>query len=389
MARSPAAFWLIRTEGNTANSCAIRSEALAIPKLLVAPAPPVPFGVSTSKHDRADLRGYYEDGAYIAREHRPIGPALLPTDVSLGLEVQQAYHTALLKKYNNLRAQLEQITGAKLIERIESDPTFDYKEVPTSRHGWLDSLDRVPPTPAQVAQLSTKDIFRALELCTKNLSRAGAISKARAYWIWCLLGKVREYGTLDNSQVGIIRQLAKKSASLGTKLRGAPVPAFELHQVESESDNESVVDWDMNMSDDDGKVAEDPTKVQTGAEQAPSDILEAAKARLLAQVDDMEMTEAASDDNTIDALQAAVLAQLGDRLVKPTLLSRDEAEQQRQQLRKQELGEHIEEDAPAKNVEPEDDAVMHTKATIDMILTIAGECFGQRDLLSYREVWGK
>jgi hypothetical protein len=335
------------------------------------------------------LRGYYEDGAYIAREHRPIGPALLPTDISLGQEVQEAYHAVLLKKYTVLRAQLEHITGTKLLERIESDPTFIYKEVAHSRHEWLDSLDRVPPTPAQLAQLSTKDIFRALELCTRNLSRAGEISRTRAYWIWCLLGKVREYGTLDNSQVGIIRQLAKKSAALGMRLRGATVPAFELPQAESESDNESVVDWDMNVSDDDGKVTEDAMEIEAEADKHPPDTLEAAKARLLAQVDDMAVAEVAPNVKSIDALHAAVLAQLGDRLVKPTLLSRDEAEQQRQTLRDQKLGKHVEDVPPLKNAEPEDDAIMHTKATIDMILTVAGECFGQRDLLAYREVWSK
>lgn len=94
-------------------------------------------------------------------------------------------------------------------------------------------------------------------------------------------------------------------------------------------------------------VVEEPVSEDKGEEET----LEAARERILAQLGGMEDTNAA------------------------------ELTQARDALKEQEIKERARED--------EEDAarLLNAKATIDMIITVAGEIYGQRDLLEFRETW--
>jgi hypothetical protein len=142
-----------------------------------------------------------------------------------------------------------------------------------------------------------------------------------------------------------------------------------------------------------------------------------------------------SDDEAVDLekARARLLAQLGDRLVQPgihtaeqssdskgshlssgqishdvtqeqgqsatrSFPSRVEAERQRQLMREQERRKEAEKEkirvqqrdakAVSKDLSHSMTAVdMNTRVTIDMILTVVAECYGQKDLLKFREVW--
>ena len=470
------------------------------------------------------MRGYYEDGAYIAREHKPTVPAFYTPALEPELDIQEAYYNRLLTRYKALRAQLEQVTGTTLAERMEADPSLELKQPPKNRHEWLYILDREYPTATQLAQLQTYTIFKGLGYCTMSLSRFGTITPYKSCWIWSLLGKVRDYGTLNNSQVGIIRDLAKKAGNMGLKMRGVVA-----EEDDEESEAESVVGWEpdegqelssgkgeaavpsaasenhtidapvVNVDDDgrdkdkaetepgpvqpptaqenhiidtsnvnmdidddgdtpmaissssseDGEISEDegkPTENGTTTKSPPpannSSALEAAKARLLAQLGsrlirehtpeppsasqeprffesrleaeqfqrnslrnsdaaasgdvalqeleaELELEYAAADKAEQEALKSTTDAPPRSPSSSPVLkpmLSRFEAEALRQKHRDDELAKLTKKKQKAKVID-DDAAQLNTRITIDMILTVVAECFGQRDLLRFRERW--
>jgi hypothetical protein len=77
--------------------------------------------------------------------------------------------------------------------------------------------------------------------------------------------------------------------------------------------------------------------------------------------------------------------------------SRAEAEQHRQQTRernpvgKGDVGAKQEENARPSGADAEETNIegpdFNSKVTIDMILTVVAECYGQKDLLRYRDIW--
>jgi hypothetical protein len=121
------------------------------------------------------------------------------------------------------------------------------------------------------------------------------------------------------------------------------------------------------------------------------------------------MPQHESDKREIEQARARLLAQLGDRLVQDQYQPvNDQAPDEDQAAPNivQRPGEHelkssnvstpshgallaaatISDELPA-NIVPTHVTDMNTIVTVDMILTVAAECFGQRDLLKYRRQW--
>ncbi|OBT55623.1 hypothetical protein VE04_04825 [Pseudogymnoascus sp. 24MN13] len=82
-------------------------------------------------------------------------------------------------------------------------------------------------------------------------------------------------------------------------------------------------------------------------------------------------------EETLEAARGRILAQLG----RAGDANAAELSRARDTLKEQELKERARE-------EEEDAArLLNAKATVDMIITVAGEIYGQRDLLEFRETW--
>ncbi|KFY05083.1 hypothetical protein O988_00285 [Pseudogymnoascus sp. VKM F-3808] len=83
------------------------------------------------------------------------------------------------------------------------------------------------------------------------------------------------------------------------------------------------------------------------------------------------------EEETLQAARDRILAQLGEAEDTNAV----ELERAREALKEQELKDQARAD--------EEDAArrLNAKATIDMIITVAGEVYGQRDLLEFRETW--
>ncbi|KAH7126688.1 hypothetical protein B0J11DRAFT_432683 [Dendryphion nanum] len=412
----------------------VRSEADSIPSLLkAAPAPLAPDAPDRSMYDdiRGDFSVIYEDGTWIAREqprpgHRSYAAS---TDDSAELSPQDAYHKTLLQQFYILRKTLANLKNKK-------PPSQSGRAPPRGRHDWLHSLDRESPTPAQLSQMDEYDIFQGLKYCVHSLDRFQYIAKKKSRWIWALLAKAPESGTLDYTRVGCIRDLGHKAGQCSLRLRSGT-----SLRDKDDSDDEEREGWegDGNVKEEDGEIREDSQDGQQGHITPPTlpppqkdnedsrdeqqnnisfppavptlqeDNEAHSDTNMSISSEDKPQDEEEEDEHdTLEKARARLLAQLGDRLVTSdsvsnqdnsnpppvrVYLSRAEAEFERQNLRDQTLKKPSVQStpqSPAKAQCPPDTMIdfTNTKATLDMILTVVAELYGQRDLLRFRDVWG-
>ena len=514
---------------------------------------------------RGDHRAVYNDGTWVAvdadasrqsKDHW--------SETSADLDPQEQYYKSLLRRYETLRGTLANADLKELTALVEANPSqYTDMEPPSSRKAWLSTLDRNFPTPARVARINEWNTFCALQYCAETLDRYETISKEKSCWIWTLLALAGEKGTLDYYRAGRIRDLGHKAGQLSKLLhsgaRPRPPEDDEHEDVEewyadgegTEGEDEEHKAGDTTSSVGDGNLGEVPLEDEErdqdeegevtelpeydrpgtnsigeqvdGADERGADVHSRANQKNSESDDsaDMSMSEDEGEiqeedeaevkggSTGLEEARARLLAQLGDRLVQPSVpppkgprqgsqvhnaprpgsrhrhngkvchdsacrfadrsrkdgsnknapraeqnsetpglrptppptnvyASRTEAESQRQKMREEVLakakpkddleygdapatamsglGETLPSSRDSKSVsrtqatcnlrvsaedgtkdkydEDSDDSMvetnpvdLNTRVTLDMILTVVAECYGQRDLLRYREVW--
>jgi regulator of vacuolar morphogenesis len=156
-------------------------------------------------------------------------------------------------------------------------------------------------------------------------------------WTWGILGKCREVGELSTEDVGAIRDLGRRAAKICEKIGEAN---SQYVQVGSDSDV---------GEDDSNEVA------------SPECDTEHDVTRQTEIVGDSDMPDATTESEDLEAAKARLQAQL--------------------------QGEDDTETAGDTEKEERDYVLQLTRAMLDMILTVVGEFFGQRDLLEARQTW--
>lgn len=253
-----------------------------------------------------DNRGYASEGTYVARP--ALGPTM-PESAKLTVEPQEAYTNALKERFHRQRKQMHfgpSKSGSASLD--EAHPvTF-----PTGNNkvyaNWTRLLKTTAPLPAQIRAMDQETVYALLAMVQRIfLVRGKDLAKATSAWIWALLARLDDVGTLSNDQVFEIREFGKKAVLVQLSLHD-PAVAQQLDAI-----------------GEDAKVG--------AMESSEIEIAEA----------DLE-------------------------------ISKD--------------GEHAEVDIATVN-EDENNTRENTLATLDMIINIVGEVFGQRDLLEFRHPWPK
>ncbi|KAI0968871.1 hypothetical protein F4678DRAFT_189314 [Xylaria arbuscula] len=316
---------------------------------------------------------------------------------------------------------------------------------------WEGRLRTTDPLPAQIAAMHKDSVFRLLRvlLTCKFLRKRTQLRERTSRWIWALLARVPDAGGLDYMEIGYIRELGKRAVLMMVSL--AELEVLREHydvagsspgdqdEYEVGADVDDCFDEDLSQ-DDPIDVANAPTPEDTGTYVEPildsntsksgnnanqdrrgstSINQEAENERLQTpspdntsdvemQLDsDMEDGEVADEPPTppsdpvadIETAKAQLLARLNETL------EDDEVEKHHgtstavipavaqsatpiEEQAPQDMIDESEEDTESERYQELDRSKVNERATLNMILTVAGEFYGQRDLLEFRDPFG-
>lgn len=370
-----------------------RSEALGIPTLLCAP----PKDTDEELYDSGygDSRGYYSDGVYVSRQALGVATDFDDfayeqgdDDIVQEVDPQVAHHKSLIQRFEKLRQKLKSLPSHPIPTVPGSRPMeVDHnKSMRAEVASWSHVLFSAPPKLAQLAAMSHYTVHWLLSHLPTLMNRAkwtggesggeGGKGRNLGYWIWGLLAKLDDVGLLSSEEVSVVRVLAKRAGSmiLGLDIElderpneddlndhGDAGPSEEVVLQEQVQDGDAEVD----ALDEDGHDELEGARQGAFAETSnvPEDEPSLRRRNSSSNIDDDEAFET-----------RRLLAEAKARLLARTAPADAQANED---------GEAI----PVQELDASDGLTGESsmKGTLDMILTIAGECYGQRDLLVARD----
>lgn len=367
-----------------------RNEEAGLPAVVRAQSPILDdhdYDARTYTNGIGDSRGYFSEGAYIAAP--PIGPAL-PNDEyylsddddftrTLSMSPQEAHTTRILTLFNRQRNILRSTNSSDslLLQNMSCD----------------ERINRHDPLPGALIAMSTGTIFAMLEHVTKQLKKSQNITPRMSAWIMSILAKMDEK-LMDGDSIYLVRELGKKAMWVRFSFdeRFADLTANAEYDQESQYGGSDYQEDHEGLTRGRQKNKEDkPRRRNTsslsshrasGPVRGPKPKMKevslpaAAEARLSR----LPASEPVPEPKIDNALQsAAPEAQLDTAAAVEAARLRliEKIEKEAQENTALESKKDGNPDLPDFN----------TKATIDMIITIVGEVYGQKDLLEGRIDW--
>jgi len=250
-----------------------------------------------------DGRGYWEDDAYIGRA--PIGPTM-PESAKTMIDPQEAYTKALKQRFLETRERMHSSPDEAALATLDKKLPMKFNTSDKKAYAsWHRVLTTTTPHPAQIQSLDLDVVGKLLKLIMDLcLVREALLAETTSVWVWSLLARLDDVGTMNNDEVYAIREFGKRAVLVQLSLHD-PAAAAQLEQVQRDAEAERV-----------------PTN-------GP-------------------MTDTVANGHGLDLSANQALPD--------------------------------EEDTSSSAAE-------NTHAALDMIITIIGEVFGQRDLLEFRRKW--
>jgi len=363
-----------------------------VPNLLVAPSKDKINGDAGKEGlDGADVRGYYEDGTYTALP--PRGSTMMVDGLDAGmddededLDPQEAYYTSLMDRFLALRSILHSPPpeSVRLIPKYQTrrgmvSASTRANDLHGATHSqWRFELTQNEPPTQVLACMSQEGVIRGLSRLETMLSKSNLYShvsgKVLGAWCWGLLGRCKDLGEMSSEEVAAVRMVGKTALKLGQKLRMLKRTGREALMDTEEAEMEDVEEGDLEEPGD--VVDEEGISVDVdAAKDAPK---ENGKTPVTGGSVEGKLV------NGTDAGNGKEDEEMEDGEV-------DETEESAELLAKakQTLLARVRSPSPAAAIEDhyEGDMEARTFATLDMVVTLVGEFYGQRDLLDARDVW--
>ncbi|RDH39369.1 hypothetical protein BDQ94DRAFT_165088 [Aspergillus welwitschiae] len=265
-------------------------------------------------------------------------------------DAQSSYYNLLHHRFLLLRSILKCTPPSEAIAGLdESHPISLPRHSRNARKEWRRLLLAVDPQTVQLACMDMESVLGVLEIMARLMSenvRSGDAQRVRRIgaWAWGLLGKCRDVGQLGTEEVGEIRELGKRAVKILRKMR--------------EEDEKKMQEGDGSDEDAEEDTGDNAAEGEEGAQQVdgPSDNQDH-------DMQDVEEEKPATEEE-LEAAKARLQAKLAGGEDQPTVTEPE-----------------------AGNEDPANEAATQTRAMLDMIITVIGEYYGQRDLLGARELW--
>ncbi|KAL6713659.1 hypothetical protein ACLMJK_009124 [Lecanora helva] len=403
----------------------VRSEAKSVPNLLVAPTEAATGTKDEGLYEDCS-RGYYADGAYTAA---PFGTALdmrngVDDDEDEDVDPQEAYYAALCARFAALSSLLQETPPMSIGTGM---PPSCFKP-----RRMRNTILRALPKTALLAQIPQETVVTSLVVLEDILTVSNLRSlrgRNIGAWAWGLLARCRDLGTMQSEEVGILRSLGKKAVWLLRRIAAGEVvgDGDDGGEREAESDDE---DDEEGEEEEEEKEEQEEEEEDTGSGEVDDFAAtgEATGNEIPEESIDEKEAEATENENNINIAPKDSELDLDDSHIadsndvagsKPSPQNRQEdplpEAQQRALATLHNLDTNTKDEqtispiytsqhqkaTPAppltgeqqQNAEPSKIAESppldkdSIRATLDMIVTIVGEFYGQRDLLDGRLVW--
>ncbi|KAJ4218971.1 hypothetical protein NW759_008125 [Fusarium solani] len=411
----------------------VRQEANGIPHLLVAPkvqiGPQLPADFERDDDadqddegptDRSiyetgigDSRGYYEDGAYVglpewAEEddyEEGEAPEYEDDDFDEERAIHEAYFASLMDQYLHLRSVLHTKPPSNALSRLSPSQAttaapFGHQSSPIGV--WSRLLRTTDPHPLQLALMSKDTILRILRVLLggKFLRRGYTLPERTSRWLWALLARLPDKGELNYAEIGWVRDLGRRAVLLGRSLAEMAALREELaegglgaHEAVDRSSSDEDVMVDAEELEVEGAVSPGQDEDDTTPPEVEQDEGQSSKADIPAPQPTSPAPKPDAEEGEIDdeeedvAMDLASESEAEDGEVAPQ--PKEDLEEAKARLLAQ-LDNGPASDDPDAEAEAEKEAAKqrsraNLRATLNMILTVAGEFYGQRDLLEFRE----
>ncbi|OLN96690.1 hypothetical protein CCHL11_00804 [Colletotrichum chlorophyti] len=378
-----------------------------------------------------DFRGYYHDGAYTARpadwrEYNKQGDYedgewdgeqdgyYDGEDQDSEAAIHEAYYASILARFHSLRATLHTKPPPSVVAalpRTHGHHVGAFGPKSSTFSIWSQRLRTTDPLPAQVASMDKDGVLRVVRVLLggKFLRRGEEVGERTSRWLWALLARLPERGELNHTEIGWIRDLGRRAVLMMQSLADMAALRDALEEggmdlgvhdaVDDSSDDEDVL-REMEVEERDGEVPDEKQSVEETSRQEDPEAREdemkdlspsgaqvekgAAEDGEIADDQKSEPMEL-SEDGEIDESESVVSEE-------PTSVPVESLEEARARLLAQLDTTTAEQPAQgpvseADDVEVSDQlrARMNMRATLNMILTVAGDFYGQRDLLEFRD----
>jgi Survival motor neuron (SMN) interacting protein 1 (SIP1) len=348
-----------------------RSEAKSVPHILVGhnQAAKAEEGNSYSEEEDAE-GGYYEDGAFIAA---PEATSKLAASASTAPDAQEAYYFSLATRFRELRTLLYETPPLSAIEALTSDQPISLPpDSARAQQRWRFLLQHQQPQMAQLACMDMETVLEVVKLLKGLLagtvrSRSQKKIERLGAWIWGVLGRCSDAGQLGSEEISELRELGKRAVGLlvGIRDRSGRVYGYQEEEEEKEGEEEEGEEEEEVSDRDDMNIPEADGQETVGGTTEHDTSAMVESARMLSEATELELAKAALQEQ----LSFEDETQLnGDRVD-----SNGDAGNRGEE----ESGD----ERPNMSVDEQ------VCVTLDMVITIIGEVYGQRDLLEFRDMW--
>ncbi|KAJ4401443.1 hypothetical protein N0V85_005521 [Neurospora sp. IMI 360204] len=350
--------------------------------------------------------------------------ALLTTNRHLARE---AYFASLMTQFSALRTMLHQTPPPSLLSSLDKDHGYQvgsFGPKSWTFRVWMNRIRYTDPIPAQVAAM---DRFGALKLLRvilggKFIRRGCELRERTSRWIWALLARLPDRGEMDHTDIGWVRELGKRAVLMMVSIAQMAALKEEVEgdlegqdllvgddDREEEEEEEVLVELEPDTSNEGVGRAEEEEEEEVSNETedqaAEKDGVEAATAEDSSTAANLitedqgnsstveqqrqEQEETGEGEIDMDIDDGEVLDEEGGP-DPPASSSKDDAKADIAAAKARLLAQ-LDEDTAAADAEAqqrEDELTrqrLNMRATLNMILTIAGEFYGQRDLLEFRD----
>ena len=390
-----------------------------MPNLLVAPSQDGKAANTEADELYKDYEtGYYEDGAYAALpdfSSTPEAPEFGEGD-SEDIDPQEAYYASLNDRFRELREILHSPPPAPTPGTSQKDHASASAQASflcnATHREWRYQILHTTPSMRLLASMHQDGVVRGLSRLETLLPKKDLLVEIQGNrlgaWCWGLLGRCREIGEMGSEEVGVLRMLGKTALRTGRKMRiqkrerhvvDRPTEASEEDEDEDEEDLDEVTHREGNPDEEELEEGQVEEEIEEGEVEEEDTIA----------LDLLNEPNGTTDEGKRGPLTNSCRPDLDEPVTspgagvliedpRPGVPDQDQKTTDLLALAKESLLARVRSPTPSA-VQQDDcsrlgdnsDGILDLEgrafATLDMIVTIVGEFYGQKDLLDAREVW--